>query len=376
MFRITKDFEVANVNIVIRILPAPTRKKQITMVKLVYGIITFFLCLGAGFLAIRLAPALGLLDMPGGRRQHGAPVPRVGGIAIIMSLLAISVISGYRIPLTALETGCVLCMALIGLVDDCVDLRARWKAFLGLIVATALATGAMHHLGPHLATFEILGLAIPPVPWLAFFLLVLLFWSIPQAFNLIDGANGLAMGFGLVVVGSLWAAGVSHPMVGGALLACLALNWPKSRLFLGDCGSLSIGLLLIIYAQKAIIMPYPNHLIWLFAYPMIDVLTVITIRTINRQPIFRGDRSHLHFQIGDRWPFLAHVSVPLLLIIAAMCGSEIYLSERWALIPYAGLALLFTLSGFFILASVAAWRRATHVRVTRMEKEESLFQAE
>ncbi|NTV74981.1 MAG: undecaprenyl/decaprenyl-phosphate alpha-N-acetylglucosaminyl 1-phosphate transferase [Holophaga sp.] len=316
------------------------------------AIIAFALCLILGLVGIRIAPHLGLLDIPGGRRQHHGLIPKVGGLALITSLIILSFRHDYRLPFTPLETSAVAAMSILGFLDDRIELRARWKAALGLLLAVVLATGATHHLAPSLVPYQVLGFTVPPIPWLAFSLLVLLFWCIPQALNLIDGSNGLATGFALVVLGSLWGMGSKHPALAGALMACLVLNWPKARLFLGDCGSLSIGLILAIFAQKSMAMPHPHHMMWLFAYPIIDVLTVVIIRTVTHQPVSVGDRNHLHYQIIDRWPRLSAFSVPILLCIAAMCGSEIYLGRSSMLVPYTGLSLLLCISFFFIASKV------------------------
>jgi len=313
---------------------------------------SFSLALALGFLAIRLAPMLRLLDVPGGRRQHGAPVPRVGGLALISALLIISFLRGFYLPMTNLEFVLVLVMAITGLVDDLTDLRPVWKASLGLFVALVLAGSLVSSLHAGLAPFKVFLFLVPPAPWLVFTLLALFFWSIPQALNLIDGANGLATGFGLVVVGNLWASGSPHPMLAGTLAACLLLNWPRARLFLGDCGSLSLGLLLVIYAEKRLLIPNPNHLLWLFAYPIADVLMVIIIRLIQSKPVFIGDRNHLHYQLIDRWPKYIWGPVPMLLTIAALCGSEIYLTGPWLILPYSGLAMLFIFTSSTIFLSV------------------------
>jgi UDP-GlcNAc:undecaprenyl-phosphate/decaprenyl-phosphate GlcNAc-1-phosphate transferase len=318
---------------------------------LTYSISSFLLCLAAGLAGIWLAPHLGLLDHPGGRRRHGEAVPKVGGLALISSLLAFYACTSLHLITSRVETFAVLSMGLLGVVDDRFDLRARYKAGLGFFLALALALATTLKVMPGLAPFPLFGIAVPPVPWVVFALLGFMYLCIPQALNLIDGANGLATGFALVVTACLWAAGDPHPILGGALLACLVLNWPKARLFLGDCGSLFIGLLLVIYAQKAILLPRPNHMVWLFAYPAVDVITVTIIRMIHRRAIFDGDRNHLHFQLIDRWPHLSHLFVPLLLSIAAMCGSEIFTTGRWRFVPFGGLAILLGMSLTFIAAS-------------------------
>ncbi|BDU75302.1 hypothetical protein METESE_02600 [Mesoterricola sediminis] len=320
------------------------------MSNLLQAILALVVCLAACQGVIRLAPRLGLMDIPGGRRQHKGPIPRVGGLALLLTLVGLHAVAGSRSPYTPLEVGAVATMGILGFLDDRMDLRARWKATLGLAVAIILAAGATFHLvAQGLQAFEILGITFPPLPGITFALLVLLFWCIPHGFNLIDGANGLAIGFALVTLGSLAITGAVHPMLMGGLAALLLLNWPKARLFLGDCGSLSIGLLLVISGLKALAMPRPNHLLWLFAYPIVDVLTVVVIRLLLRKPVSVGDRNHLHFQIKDRWPALANSAVPYLLLLAAMCASEIYLAGPWLVIPVAGLAALLTTSAYFVV---------------------------
>ena len=328
------------------------------------AIYSFSFCLVSAGIGIRCAPFLGLLDVPGGRRQHKVPVPKVGGLALVLALLVPELLLRHHPTFTLVEAGAIFGMAVLGLVDDILDLRARWKAGLGLLAAIVLAIAATHQPGSSPTSFELFGMPIPPAAWIATTLLVLLFWCIPQAINLIDGANGLAVGFGLVVLGSLWAAGAPHPVLAGALLACLGLNWPKARLFLGDCGSLSVGLALVIFAQKVLLLPDANRLLWLFAYPIIDVSMVIAIRLLKHKPVFTGDRNHLHFQLSDRFPALSFLTVPFLLVIAALCSSEIYLGQRWMVVPFSGLAMLLALASYFTLLSCGTldrlrdWARA------------------
>jgi UDP-GlcNAc:undecaprenyl-phosphate GlcNAc-1-phosphate transferase len=332
-------------------------------------IVSFLVCLIFCFLGVLASPYLGLLDMPQGRRQHDGPTPLVGGLALITTLLAVSRVRGLGLPFSRLELAAIISMALVGLVDDLLDLPARNKALLGLMISFLLAAGVMHRLPPGHPAFALLGFTVPPMAWLESGLLVLLFWCIPQGFNLIDGANGLATGFALVVVGSLWGAGMPHPMMAGALLACLSLNFPKARLFLGNCGSLSIGLILVIYAQKALLGSNPNSLLWIFAYPIIDVVMVITIRLIKGKPIYIGDRSHLHHQIRERWPSLAWLAMPLLLGISAMCGSEVYLTGPWVIVPNLGLVFLVAMSGLFTLMTLRAYRYESPQEIESMKED-------
>lgn len=306
--------------------------------------------------AIRAAPRFGLLDIPGGRRRHIQPVARVGGLALMLTLLLRPVILGPPFEFTPLERTTVLAMAALGLLDDHRELSARLKAALGLGLAVPLARAAAAGLAAAGHPVHFLGMEFPGSFWATFPFLLFMYWGLPQGFNLIDGANGLAMGFALEVLGCLWAAGFPHPYLAGAVLACLALNWPRARLFLGDCGSLSIGLILVILARSALLGQGPDHIVWLFAYPTVDVALVVTIRLFHGRKLGVGDRSHLHFQIQDCWPRLGPWAVPGLLTLAAMCGAETFLAGPWRAIPWTGLALLLLLAAGFGLGSLPVGR--------------------
>jgi UDP-GlcNAc:undecaprenyl-phosphate GlcNAc-1-phosphate transferase len=303
-------------------------------------ILGFWVCLGIALVAIRMAPKLGLMDVPGGRRRHERPVALVGGLALIMTQMVRMLVLHFHSPLTHLEQGAVLGMALLGLMDDRFGIRARWKALLGLGVAILLAHATATDLARLTHPIPFLGASISPTSWVIPLLLVLMYWGLPHGFNLIDGANGLATGFSLMVLCSLWGGGSPHPFFLGTLLACLLLNWPRAKLFLGDCGSLSIGLLLVLLAKNALLQQSATRLLWLFAYPIVDVIMVVLIRLAQGRNLGVGDRNHIHCQIKDRWPQMEVWIAPLLVGLAALCASKVYLPENWGILPWAGLVTL------------------------------------
>jgi UDP-GlcNAc:undecaprenyl-phosphate GlcNAc-1-phosphate transferase len=152
-------------------------------------------------------------------------------------------------------------------------------------------------------------------------LLALWFWAIPQAFNLIDGVNGLSIGFSLLVLTVLAAVLGQAPAGGylsGGLLALLVLNYPRARHFLGDCGSLMLGTLFAVLAAKAFAVQDANLLLWVFAYPAVDVSLVVAVRTWKRVPLGSADRSHLHHYLVDRLGKQKSWQVPLLLLGLAL----------------------------------------------------------
>ena len=307
---------------------------------------------------IWLAPRLGLMDVPGGRRSHAQPVAMVGGLTLVLAWLFLPRVQHLLgqprvVPLTRLDELAVATMALLGLLDDRFDLRARWKAGVGLAVAVALAYRTAGDLARFGQPIPFLWTEIPATFWSTMPLLLPLFWGLPQAFNLIDGANGLATGFGLVILATLWLAGYPHPLLFGILVACLLMNWPKARLFLGDCGSLALGTTLVILARHALLPQGPNHLLWLFAYPILDVSMVVLIRIAQGRHPGLGDRNHFHFQIRDRWPRLASWAMPILLGLAALCSSELFVNGVWMILPLTGLSLLLALGLYLTFLSLA-----------------------
>ena len=304
---------------------------------------------------VLLAPSLGLLDVPEGRKQHGRPVARVGGLALICALAFRVALPGSALPFSVLEWSAVLAM---GAIDDRCDFPARWKAGLGLFIALVLAFHTASRIVlPHPA-FGLPGFGVPATSPAVLPLLFLMFWGLPQAYNLIDGADGLAIGFAVIVLASLWIAGFPHPFLMGALAVCLLLSWPRARLFLGDCGSLAIGLLLVLLVKAHVAVLGPYHILWLAAYPIVDVVMVIPIRMALGCSLVAGDRSHLHFQLLGRWPDWGRWCVPALWAMASLCASELFLSGPWRAVPWAGLAILAVTTGWVAILCIRLARLA------------------
>jgi UDP-GlcNAc:undecaprenyl-phosphate GlcNAc-1-phosphate transferase len=253
----------------------------------------------------------------------------------------------------------LLPLAALGLVDDLFDVRARWKALASMaIAATVAAICTQSVLAPSQAgAFQLFGLSLPGHPILAWALLLMLFWGMPQAFNLIDGANGLTLGYALVVLVILGLAGASIAVPLGAVAGVLLLNWPRSRLFLGDCGSLSLGLLLAILAFQTFGSRRPEAILWLFAYPILDVTQVVMVRIATGQALGAADRNHLH----HRWEALlgshAVFRVPILWAQAALCASGALLAGPWMLLPWTGLMILLLQVALFSSTTIRAHRR-------------------
>ncbi|MBK9797946.1 MAG: undecaprenyl/decaprenyl-phosphate alpha-N-acetylglucosaminyl 1-phosphate transferase [Holophagaceae bacterium] len=277
--------------------------------------------LGLSLVCIRWVAPRGWLDHPDPRKHHHAPTPRTAGLALWLLVLGLLALGRCPLPLDRVEWAAVHAMAFIGLLDDRLDLRSRYKALVGLAVALVLAVDLAPELAPLTREVHFLGLALPNHPLVTIPLLAAWFWAIPQAFNLIDGVNGLSMGFSLLVLTVLAAVLGQAPAGGyltGGLLAVLLLNYPRARHFLGDCGSLLLGTLFAVLAAKAFAAKDANLMLWVFAYPAVDVSLVVAVRTWKRVPLGSADRSHLHHYLVDRLGRHRTWQVPLILLGLAL----------------------------------------------------------
>ena len=191
-----------------------------------------------------------------------------------------------------------------GLLDDLVGL-SPWEKLAGQMVAAVLA---------YWAGVEVLGVAgFAAQGWWTLPVTVLWLVACANAFNLIDGMDGLAAGVGLFATfTTLVAALLQHnaalalataPLV-GALLAFLRYNFNPASIFLGDCGSLTIGFLLgcfaAIWSQKSATLLGMTAPLMALSVPLLDTGIAVLRRFLRHQPIFKPDRHHLHHRLLDR----------------------------------------------------------------------------
>jgi UDP-GlcNAc:undecaprenyl-phosphate GlcNAc-1-phosphate transferase len=257
------------------------------------------------------------LDHPdGSRKNHKTAVPRVGGIAIVLAYVATFGIAftlqfSYAYVLhKALPNILALTLVgsvvfLTGVVDDLVGLTA-WQKLIGIGGASVLAYFA----GIHVDIQMLHGL--PAWPWLGFALTVIWLIGCTNAFNLIDGMDGLAAGVGLVATvtmliaaltqGNLPLALATMPLA-GCLLGFLRYNFNRASVFLGDSGSLLIGFLLgcygALWSEKSVTLVALTAPLLALSIPLLDVLLSISRRYLRNRPIFQADRGHIHHKLLD-----------------------------------------------------------------------------
>ncbi len=269
----------------------------------------------------RLCERLRLLDVPSdGRRVHVKAIPRLGGVAIYLSLaIALSLLPLVsnllteslaqfkdQILVAAIPATLVL---LLGVYDDLRGTNAAVKFVgLGLIGTLFFAMGG-----------RIEALAIPFAGTVHFPIavsfIITVFWlvAISNAFNLIDGMDGLATGaalFASLVILIVSLAQGNPLMIVVALVLCGALtgflryNFNPASIFLGDSGALFIGFLLaalsVLSAQKATTSVAVITPLLAFGLPVVDTSVTMARRLISGKPMFQGDGEHIHHMLLAR----------------------------------------------------------------------------
>jgi UDP-GlcNAc:undecaprenyl-phosphate GlcNAc-1-phosphate transferase len=271
-------------------------------------ILTAFLVSTAVLRALHpLAPRLGLLDHPGERRKsHRDPVPPIGGIAIFAGILvaALFVLPGDP----ALSYGMVGAglLVLVGVVDDRFGLEPIVRFLAQVCAALLLTLGSgvtLTGLGDLLG-FGPIGLGPFVVPLTVFAIV-----GIVNAFNMIDGIDGLAGGLMLITLGALLFLAPEIGPVQVMMLAAIAALIPYlicnlelfgftgRKVFLGDAGSMLLGYI-VVWALIDSVGPQrtidPVTALWITAIPLLDTLSVMGRRMLQGISPFSADRAHLH----------------------------------------------------------------------------------
>ena len=278
---------------------------------------------------IRVALLKRLFDEPDDERKfHTRRIPTIGGILIFAGTLfsfaiwfPIQDIHDYQEILKAVDDfkyiiATILVLFFIGIKDDIIGTAPVKKLAGHIIVGMVLVLMADVRISGFHGIFGIFAVSY----WASVFLSLFTYIVIVNAFNLIDGVDGLAGGVGLIaalafaawfyfagdeVMASLALA------VAGSLLAFLIFNFSPAKIFMGDSGSLSIGLILCVLALKMIefdkvnLNPVvadiskPVFAMSVLVYPLIDTLRVFIYRSLKGLSPFAADRNHIHHKLMD-----------------------------------------------------------------------------
>jgi len=333
------------------------------------AVVSFGLC----YLMRVLAPALGYMDRPGGRKSHPRAMPMGGGVAVVLTVIALiaagiaAVLSDVYASFPAFDwlavhreglalrlhqlagvLFCGLILLVLGVFDDVKDLGPRFKLLVQFLLAGLVVFG-----------FDVQATVFLPAPMLGSLLTVLWIVVITNAFNFLDNADGLASGVALICTAVLIAVAVGSGQIfvsaylacfAGAIIGFLLHNFPPARIYLGDAGSQPIGFLLAVgtilttYYQEqspdqlrtAVFIP-----LIIMAIPLYDFFSVIAVRLRESKSRFVGDHRHFSHRLLQRGLRVRDVVLTIYLACGATAVGAIVLQQvAW---PYAMLIFLQTL---------------------------------
>lgn len=300
----------------------------------------------------RVSTALGLVDAPGGRKVHARPVPRLGGLAVVLAaVLALFMFvdrTGDAGGWSALRPFAVAgsIIFLVGLIDDIWELSPAPK-----LLAELVAAGVMMVSGLLIERVTLLGVTWS-LGWAAWPVTAAWLVSVTNAFNLIDGVDGLAAGIAalagaacgaiLVVRGHGPEAMLLAAFVGAAI-GFLCFNFSPASIFLGDSGSLLFGFLLASTAitgwQKGATALATAVPLMMFAVPIVDSALALGRRASVRpaegrsivatlRRIAQPDREHIHHRLlalgwSERRTVLMLYGITAILSLLALATAEV-----------------------------------------------------
>lgn len=333
-------------------------------------------------------PALhiGLVDVPGGRKKHDGSIPLVGGVAIFLSFLFTILLLDTPLRQYAPFFAGMALLLITGLLDDLIDLSAKKKLCVQVLAALFVTSWG----GNSILEFgNILGLGN----------VVLYGWSIPitviaitgciNAFNMLDGIDGLAGGAS--VIAFIWL-GIAAILTNNAthviplfilifsIIGFLSFNirhpWrTKASLFLGDSGSMILGFSIAWFAifltqgqtNQAI---SPSAVLWILALPLIDTVCLMIRRVIKGKSPFCPGRDHLH-HILIRAGFSVTETTSILLAFAFVTGGIGVIGCYMGVpdyILFGGFLLLFVMD-FYCLSK--AWKMMKAIKRLKNAKAKS-----
>ena len=345
---------------------------------------TGVICFITAFIAamILMPPLIALIrryqlyDVPDLRKEHTDPVPTMGGIAVCISM-AVACTLWYHFTPNLFTFSFFFSMTAlfgIGILDDVKDIPAYYKFLLQLGVALLVTVA-----GVRITSFNGL-LGIYELPLTAQYLFTIVaIAGITNAFNLIDGIDGLAAGLGFMSLAVLAVsltlsnnaneALVAFALAGG-LLGFLYYNYNPARIFMGDTGSLVLGFVVAVLCIRlmqlnigrphAFVPHAPVFALSIVLIPVFDTLRVFSLRIHKGQSPFSADKTHIHHLLTNNgWSHSFSAK-----LICTIHGLVLLLGFFTRFLPQeAGIAVL----GTTMLATTYGFRKLRFARSVRQK---------
>ncbi|PHM50923.1 UDP-N-acetylglucosamine--undecaprenyl-phosphate N-acetylglucosaminephosphotransferase [Xenorhabdus miraniensis] len=328
------------------------------------------------FVSRKIAKKIGLVDKPNYRKRHQGLVPLVGGISVFFSVCFAFVITKEFIPHKWLYLACAGILVFIGALDDRFDISVKIRATIQALVGI----GMMHFAGLKLEslgnTFGPWEMTLGPFSYVVTLFAV---WAAINAFNMVDGIDGLLGGLSCVSFGAL---GILLYENGNTALAfwCftfiagvlpyiflnLGLVGKRFKVFMGDAGSTLIGFTIIwllttaTQGESASIRPVTA--LWIIAIPLMDMVAIMYRRLRKGMSPFSPDRQHIHHLImragfTSRQAFILITLAAVLLASVGIIGEWLSFVPEWVMLAL--FLLAFVLYGYCIKR---AWRVARFIK--------------
>ena len=293
---------------------------------------------------IKLAPIVGMIDMPDARKVHSAPVPRVGGVGIVVGTLVPIIIWAPWTDMTKSYLAGSLILLIFGVWDDIKEL-GHYMKFAGQLVAVGLV---VYYGDLYVQNYPFIGSGIVPDYAARIFTVVAMVGMI-NAINHSDGLDGLAGGESLLSLGAIaylsYAAGdsllvlIAVATIGG-VFGFLRFNSHPARVFMGDGGSqflgFTLGFLAVYFTQISNPAVSPVLPLLVLGLPIIDIIAVFIQRVYAGMNWFRATKNHIHhrlLQLG----FRHHESVVFIY------SAQAFLVVSGVLLPYESDTLLLSI---------------------------------
>lgn len=335
---------------------------------------TLALVLGAALSSALLVRAVrdfanrrALLDRPNDRSSHTIAKPRLGGVGVVLPVLAVGagLVASGRAPVALLvPLAATALVALLGLTDDVKPLPARIRFGVQLALASLVVAASWHRLP---AAAGALG-AWLPVPVLAVLAVLWIVW-LTNLYNFMDGIDGLAgaqaliAGLGLAAVAASLGAGTTAWLLlalAGSSLGFLLFNFPPSSIFLGDVGATAIGFFFGVLPLFPEARPVPVEPVALaLSLFVLDATSTLLRRVARGEKWYTPHRTHLYQR-----PIVAGVGHRAVLLVAAAAMALVSgCAVAWARAPHVGRCALVALpAALFIAANVSVLRLERRVK--------------
>jgi len=328
------------------------------------------------FFARKMAKHVGLVDRPNYRKRHHGLIPLVGGISVYAGVCFTFAITDEYIPHGWLYLACAGVLVFVGALDDRFDISVKIRAAIQAAIAVVVMVFGKLHLSSLGYIFGSWEMVLGPFGYL---LTLFAIWTSINAFNMVDGIDGLLGGLSCVSFAAigiiLWFDGQYSLAIWcfamiAAIIPYILLNLGvlgrRYKVFMGDAGSTLIGFtviwILLETTQGKTHPISPVTALWIIAIPLMDMVAITYRRLRKGMSPFSPDRQHIHHLIM-RAGFTSRQAFVLITLAAALLASVGVVTEYLHFIPEWVMLALFLLSFFLYGYCIKrAWKVARFMK--------------